>query len=52
MDNHFKKEILKNGERNPFDIKGIEYFPDDDRWLLMSEGRPCEMNWLVYIPQV
>lgn len=51
MNNHFKKEILLNNDRNPFNIKELEHLPDDDRWLLMSEGRPCEMNWLVFTPQ-
>jgi hypothetical protein len=51
MNNYFKKEILLNNGRNPFNIKELEHLPDDDRWLLMSEGRPCEMNWLVFTPQ-
>lgn len=50
MNKNFKKIILSNNHRNPFNIKELEYLPDDDRWLLMSEGRPCEMNWLVFIP--
>ena len=29
----------------------IKFLPDDERWLMMSEGRPCEMNWLVYEPR-
>ena len=50
MRDNFKLEILKNSGRNPFDIDEIKFLPDDERWLMMSEGRPCEMNWLVFKP--
>ena len=32
-------------------IEELQYLPDDVRWLMMSEGRPCEMNWLIFTPQ-
>ena len=38
---YFKKEILLNNDRNPFNIKKLEHLPDDDGWLLMSESKPC-----------
>ena len=50
MNNNFSFEKLKNKGRNPFDFDEIKFLPDDERWLMMSEGRPCEMNWLVYKP--
>ena len=50
MNNNFSCEKLKNTGRNPFDFDGIKFLPDDERWLMMSEGRPCEMNWLVFKP--
>ena len=51
MNENFKNEILHNNARNPFGIEELQYLPDDVRWLLMSEGRPCEMNWLIFTPQ-
>ena len=50
MNNNFSFEKLKNKGRNPFDFDEIKFLPDDERWLMMSEGRPCEMNWLVFKP--
>ena len=50
MNNYFHCEKLKNTGRNPFDFDEIKFLPDDERWLMMSEGRPCEMNWLVFKP--
>tara|TARA_Y100000591_G_C21794649_1_gene678608 strand:- start:468 stop:1310 length:843 start_codon:yes stop_codon:yes gene_type:complete len=50
MNNNFLFEKLKNTSRNPFDFDEIKFLPDDERWLMVSEGRPCEMNWLIYRP--
>ncbi len=50
MNNNFSCEKLKNTGRNPYDFDEIKFLPDDERWLMMSEGRPCEMNWLVFKP--
>ena len=50
MNNYFHCEKLKNTGRNPFDFDEIKFLPDDERWLMMSEGRPREMNWLVFKP--
>ena len=51
MNNNFFCEKLKNTGRNPFGFDEIKFLPDDERWLMMSEGRPYEMNWLVYEPK-
>ena len=51
MNENFKNEILHNNARNPFGIDQLQYLSDDARWLLMSEGRPYEMNWLIFTPQ-
>ena len=47
---NFKIRILKNAERNPF-IEKIENLSDDERWLVVSEGRPNEMEWLICYPK-
>jgi len=48
---NFNINFLLNGSRNPYKIKEISKFNDDDRWLIMSEGRICEQNWLVCTPK-
>lgn len=47
---NFKLEILSNGARNPNIIPELDKFKDDDKWLLVSEGRICNQEWLVCIP--
>ena len=48
---NFNINYLLNGSRNPYKIKEISKFNDDERWLIMSEGRVCEQNWLICIPK-
>jgi hypothetical protein len=43
----FNVKIVKNKGRNPFQFEFMKSFTDDERWLMMSEQRPCEMNWIV-----
>tara|TARA_Y100001970_G_scaffold27453_1_gene33486 strand:+ start:2643 stop:3425 length:783 start_codon:yes stop_codon:yes gene_type:complete len=47
---YFKIKTIKNSERNPY-MKKIESLSDDDRWLIISEGRPNEMKWLLCYPK-
>ena len=47
---NFKVEIIKNSARNPF-VEKIENLSDDERWLVVSEGRPNEMEWLLCYPK-
>ena len=51
MNNNFILEILQNSGRNPYDIEEISDLDDDERWLMMSEGRAKKMNWIVCIPK-
>lgn len=51
LNKNFDVETLKNASRNPFKHSFIDELNDDDRWLLMSEGREKNMNWLVCIPK-
>ncbi len=48
---NFQVEIIKNSERNPFNFKFLSDLNDDERWLIMSEGRPSEMEWLFCYPK-
>jgi len=47
---NFKIKIIRNSGRNPY-IKNIESLSDDERWLIVSEGRPSEMEWLLCYPK-
>ena len=51
MKKHFNLEVLMNGSRNPFEISQISNFDDDEKWLIVSEGRKQTMNWLVFTPK-
>jgi hypothetical protein len=48
--NNFQLEIIQNQGRNQYLIKSLDQFVDDEKWLLMSEDRPCNMRWLVLKP--
>lgn len=47
---NFKVQILTSSSRNPY-VKGLEKFTDDERWMIVSEGRPMQMYWLVCSPK-
>ena len=49
---NFKIKIIENSSRNPFIFKKLKIMKDDDRWLLMSEGRPCQMSWILCTPKL
>ena len=51
MDKYFHLEILNNGTRNPFLIPEIKDLDDDERWLIVSEGRKRSMNWFIFTPK-
>jgi hypothetical protein len=50
IDKYFKLEKIKYGGRNPHQIKEISHLREDDRWLMMGEGRPSDMAWLYLCP--
>ena len=50
-----KKFIIENvkpSSRNPYEFEQLDYFEDDERWLMISEGRPWPMNWYVLLPKI
>ena len=51
MNKNFNLEVLNNGSRNPYIIPEINNFDDDERWLMVSEGRKQNMNWLIFTPK-
>jgi len=52
MDENFDLKILENGSRNHHSITEIKDLDDDERWLIMGEGRPRDMYWLFFIPKI
>ena len=47
----FKIEILRDNAKNPFEFQLLDNVSDDDKYLMMSEGRPKTMQWLVLYPK-
>jgi hypothetical protein len=48
---NFNIEILENTSRNPFLIDKFKELSDDERWLMVSEGRKCQQNWIICTPK-
>ena len=48
---YFKIEIIKDNAKNPFNYKILDPFTDDEKYLMMSEGRPETMQWLILYPK-
>lgn len=47
----FNLSVLKVGQREIPELEIFENFPDDNRWLMLSEGRPNRMRWLCCTPK-
>ena len=45
-DTHIVVDVRAGG-RDPNALGLLRGLKDSDRWLMMSEGRPCVMNWLI-----
>jgi len=48
---NFNVNYLNNGNRNPHKFKDLDFLNDDEKYLIMSENRPCSMNWLILSPK-
>lgn len=48
---HFQIREVVQESRNPNVSKFASSLHDDDKWLLMSEGRPRAMTWLLLSPK-
>ena len=47
----FKIEIMKDISKNPYEFKLLNKFTDDEKYLMMSEGRPESMCWIILYPK-
>ena len=50
INKNFKVSMINTGARNPYNYKILDNFNDDEKWLIMSEGRPMTMNWILLSP--
>ena len=48
---YYNVEILKDTPKNPFNFSILEKYSDDEKYLMMSEGRPESMRWLILQPK-
>ena len=48
---NFNSEIIKTGSRDPGNFAEFDNFSDNDRWLMMSEGRRWNMTWQIVSPK-
>ena len=48
---NFNSEIIKTGSRDPSNFAEFDDFSDNDRWLMMSEGRRWNMTWQIVSPK-
>ena len=51
INKNFHVEIIKDHSKKPFEITILDKFSDDEKYLMMSEGRPETMQWLVLTPK-
>ena len=47
---NFNIKSITSSSRDPF-VKGLEDLTDNERWMIISEGRPMQMNWLICSPK-
>ena len=51
VEKFFNVVRIFSGARDLSNIDEVSNWPDNDRWLLCSEGRPCLMSWLYLTPK-
>ena len=51
LKSYFNLKIFQTNERSLSSYKELKDFSDVDRWLMVSEYRPCLMNWIVCFPK-
>ena len=47
----FKVEIIEDNFENPLDYDILCNFTEDEKYLIMSEGRPSKMQWIILLPK-
>lgn len=49
--NKFNVEIINDISKDPFNFKILKKFSDDEKYLMVSEGRPETMHWILLKPK-
>ena len=52
INKHFNVEFISDRSKKPFEINILKNFSDDEKYLMMSEGRPESMRWIVLLPKI
>jgi len=47
---YFNISFFKTENRNFSNFEILNKFNDDEKWLMMSESRPCTMKWIICEP--
>ena len=48
---YFRITIISTEHRNPSKFKILDEIHDNEKWILMSEGRPKKMQWVFCEPK-
>ena len=48
---YFNVEIIKDELKNPLDYEVLNDYTEDEKYLIMSEGRPKTMQWILLSPK-
>jgi hypothetical protein len=48
---YFKIKTINQSDRNPHELKKLEDFNENEKWIMMSETRPYTMKWLLLYPK-
>ena len=47
----FKIEFVEDNFENPLNYKILDNFTEDEKYLILSEGRPLRMQWIILLPK-
>ena len=47
----YKNNNLINTFENPLNYKILDNFTEDEKYLILSEGRPVRMQWIILLPK-
>ena len=47
----YKLKVISTENRNLSKFKILENLPDAEKWLLVNEGRPKKMEWIICVPK-
>ena len=47
----FKVEFVEDNFENPLNYKILDNFTEDEKYLILSEGRPVRMQWIILLPK-